>query len=158
VRVIGIDPGATGAIALIDTDYPENTMVWDLEASISASTKTVSGRALAERLADTWSVECIFVEEVHANTMSYKGNFTLGMATGIILGVCTALERPVRRIKPKEWQKDMGLSNIDAVFRKDAHRARAMEMWPHLSEQLKRKKDHNRADALLIAEAGRRTL
>ena len=158
MRVIGIDPGVTGALALIDTDYPEHTDIWDLEAAISASTKTVSGRALAERLIDTWSVDCIFVEEVHANTMSYKGNFTLGLATGIILGVCTALERPVRRIKPKEWQQAMGLSNIPPKERKDAHRQRAIEMWPQLGDRLNRIKDHNRADALLIAEAGRRTL
>lgn len=157
MKVVGIDPGVTGAIALIDTDNNE-AIVWDLESTTLASTMTVSALALVDTLSVIGLVDCVFIEEVHANTMSYKGNFTLGMATGVILGVCATLNRPVRRIKPKEWQKDMGLSNIDAVFRKDAHRARAMEMWPDLSDRLKRKKDHNRADALLIAEAGRMRL
>lgn len=162
MRVIGIDPGATGAVALIDTEHPLTggmyAEVWDLEASASASTKTISGHWLCALLADIGEVECVFVEEVHANTLSYKGNFTLGMATGGILGVLAALNRPVRRIKPKEWQKAMGLSNISPVDRKEAHRFKAIEMWPSARESLKHKKDHNRADALLIAEAGRLSL
>lgn len=154
MRVVGIDPGSTGAIALLD----EVSHVWDLVTVKIGSVNIVSPQSLRNRILEIGPVDHIFVEEVHANAMSYKSNFTLGAALGVILGVCSTLERPVTRIKPKEWQAATGVSQVPAKERKNTHRQRAMELWPQLEDDLRLVKHHNRADALLIAEAGRKTL
>lgn len=154
-KVIGIDPGSTGALAYIGND---EVTVDDLPTTTLGSTTIVSAQRLRQMLADIGPVDCVFVENVHANAMSYKGNFTLGVALGTILGVCAALDRPMRRIQPKDWQKEVGAYAIAKSERKNAHRQLAIEMWPQLEGRLRLVKHHNRADALLIAEAGRRTL
>lgn len=160
MKIVGIDPGTTGAIALISTMASEaaGAAVWDLEAVRIGSVNILSPQRLRDRLVQLGPIDHIFVEEVHANAMSYKSNFTLGAALGVILGVCAALDRPVTRIKPKEWQAAVGVSQVPAATRKNTHRQRAQELWPGLVDDLKLVKHHNRADALLIAEAGRKTL
>ena len=151
--IIGIDPGATGAIAILDG---VNADVYDLPTAKIGGSVQISPQRLRSMLVGFGAVDRVFIEDVHANTMSYKGNFTLGLALGIIHGVCAALDRPVERLQPKYWQQAVGVSNIPKAQRKDAHRQLAMELWPHLYDHLKLVKHHNRADALLIAEAGRR--
>ena len=156
MRVIGIDPGSTGAIAILDGPLGR-AIVYDLPTAKIGGSMQVSPQRLRSMLVEIGPIDRIFVEDVHANTMSYKGNFTLGLALGIIHGVCAALDRPIERLQPKVWQQAVGVATIPKAQRKAAHRQLAMELWPHLYDELKLVKSHNRADALLIAEAGRRT-
>ena len=152
--IVGIDPGSTGALAVIGG---EQAIVYDLPTAKIGGSMQISPQRLSAMLAMIGPVERIFIEDVHANTMSYKGNFTLGLAVGIIHGVCAAMDRPVQRIQPKDWQRAVGAATLRRVERKDAHRQIAMELFPELYDQLRLVKHHNRADALLIAEAGRRS-
>ena len=66
---------------------------------------------------------------------------------GVIKGVCSALSLPIYFIRPTKWKKHFNLINVN----KDASRTKAIEIYPEISNKLSRKKDSNRADAILIA-------
>lgn len=157
MRIIGIDPGVTGAIALVQDTQPAE--VWDIPSASVGNTKQMSAQSLVEFITAWGEVDGVFVEDNRAQ--GHNGalaNFSMGMSLGTIFGVCATLRRPVYRVKPREWQTTMGLTQVKRVDRKNAHRQRARELFPALDEALRLVRHHNRADALLIAEHGRRTL
>jgi len=162
MKVIGIDPGVTGALAVVgDEHYPGGANVWDLPVASIGTTKQIDPRELTEVLALIGPVDLVVIEDNRANGVNgSKANFSMGLSLGIIHGVVAALDRPVLRVKPAQWQTFHGLTGptLDSKSRKDMHRMRAIEKWPSAREDLKRAMDHNRADALLIAEYGRSTL
>jgi hypothetical protein len=80
----------------------------------------------------------------------------MGRCVGLIAATVLVTGRALHRVKPQQWQQSVGVSNLKAAERKDGHRMRAMELFPELHDELKRKADHNRADALLITEYARR--
>ena len=73
--------------------------------------------------------------------------FNFGQTFGAIKGVCAALELPIFFVRPTKWKKYFELLNSS----KDASRTKAIEMYPSLSNQLSKKKDVNKSDAILIA-------
>jgi crossover junction endodeoxyribonuclease RuvC len=77
--------------------------------------------------------------------------FSLGDSFGVIRGVCAALRLPVHFVAPATWKKHFGLGSD-----KEEARARAINLFPDAS--LARKKDHGRAEAILIALYGSRKL
>lgn len=158
MRIVGIDPGVTGAIALVQ-DHGKPPELWDIEAVSVGGTKQMSPQGLIDILTAWGPVDGVVVEDNRAQGNNGSlANFSMGMSLGIIYGVCATLGRPVHRVKPREWQTTMGLSQVKRVDRKNAHRQRARELWPEIDDSLKLVRHHNRADALLIAEHGRRTL
>ena len=76
-------------------------------------------------------------------------SFKLGMNTGIVVGVVGTLQLPLVRMRPVDWKRANGLIRKE----KDASRHLARELWPHMQNQLTRKLDVDRADAMLIARA-----
>ncbi len=73
--------------------------------------------------------------------------FNFGQSFGVIKCVCSALSLPIYFIRPTKWKKHFNLINVN----KDASRTKAIEIYPEISNKLSRKKDSNRADAILIA-------
>ena len=73
--------------------------------------------------------------------------FNFGQTFGAIKGVCAALELPIFFVRPIKWKKHFELLNSS----KDASRTKVIEMYPALSNQLSKKKDVNKSDAILIA-------
>ena len=73
--------------------------------------------------------------------------FNFGQTFGAIKGVCAALELPIFFVRPSKWKKHFELINSS----KDSSRTKAIEMYPYLSNQLSKKKDVNKSDAILIA-------
>jgi len=57
------------------------------------------------------------------------------------------MQLPTYFVRPVKWKKYFGLINSE----KDASRTKAIEIFPYVSEKLSRKKDANKADAILIA-------
>lgn len=153
MRAIGIDPGTTGALAIIDTNSGY-AAVHDLPTYHVSSMRQVDPDTLIEMIEGLMPIDAAFIEDVHANALSYKSNFALGHALGCCITALSANNVSIRRLKPKDWQRVTGLASIPKTERKDAHRARAMEIYPELRSSLKNKQDHNRADAVLIADAG----
>ena len=86
----------------------------------------------------------------HVTAMPGQGvtsMFNFGQSFGILKGICGAMQLPVYFIRPAKWKKYFNLINSE----KDASRTRAIEIFPYYSSHLSKKKDSNKADAILIA-------
>ena len=73
--------------------------------------------------------------------------FNFGQSYGILKGICSAMQLPMSFVRPAKWKKYFNLINCE----KDASRTKAIEIFPYFSTQLSKKKDSNKADAILIA-------
>ena len=88
------------------------------------------------------------VEQVNAMPgQGVTSMFNFGQTFGAIKGICAALGLPIFLVRPAKWKKHFELINSS----KDASRTKAIEMYPSISEQLSKKKDVNKSDAILIA-------
>ena len=97
-----------------------------------------------------FSKKDIFVVVEQVSAMPGQGvtsMFNFGQSFGILKGICTAMQLPMYFVRPAKWKKYFNLLNSE----KDASRTRAIEIFPYFSSQLSRKKDSNKADAILIA-------
>ena len=90
----------------------------------------------------------VIIEQVSAMPgQGVTSMFNFGQSFGILKGICSAMQLPMYFVRPAKWKKYFGLINSE----KDASRTRAIEMFPYFSSQLSKKKDSNKADAILIA-------
>jgi len=152
---VGIDPGLSGAVATI---YSDGTV--DLIDTPVMMTTKKGGKSkndylpyqMAAMLAD--KEKClVFIESVHA--MPGQGStsmFRFGYGCGLWEGIIAALGLSLTKVTPQAWKKEL----MKGMKDKDAARIRAQELFPNCTKELSRKKDCGRADALLIAEYGRR--
>ena len=90
----------------------------------------------------------VVVEQVNAMPgQGVTSMFNFGQTFGAIKGVCAALKLPIFFVRPSKWKKHFELINSS----KDSSRTKVIEMYPDLSNQLTKKKDVNKSDAILIA-------
>ena len=90
----------------------------------------------------------VVVEQVSAMPgQGVTSMFNFGQSFGIIKGICSAMQLPLYFVRPTKWKKYFNLIKSE----KDASRTRAIEIFPYFSSQLSKKKDSNKADAILIA-------
>ena len=152
MKIVGVDPGLTGSIALLDDD---NTRVYDMPRGVDG----VDG-AFVYRLLAKWEPAEVYIERTHAMPMNgSKATYSLGDTNGCLRTAVHVLRIPLIWVPPRQWQSQFSLAggSYTDQARKDRSRWRAQELFPALADQLARAKDHNRAEALLIAEYGRRT-
>jgi hypothetical protein len=146
--IVGIDPGKTGAIALV-TDTGELFDVIDMPNTGPVGV----GAALRKYNPGTYNTANHFkrlavVEAVHAMPkQGVTSSFNFGVGYGAILGGLGALGIPVTLISASKWKRDMGLTSD-----KNLSRRRAVERWPADAARFARVKDDGRAEAALIAE------
>jgi crossover junction endodeoxyribonuclease RuvC len=147
--IVGIDPGASGAIAWLSDDGHLVT-VEDLPVAKVKVGKTMRSRMLPAALAAMLVQRrpaAVFLEEVQPmGTNGSIANFSLGKSAGLIEGIVAGLGIPLTMVRPKDWQKHYGLSGGD----KGSSRARAMQIWPGSVDSFARVKDDGRAEAALI--------
>jgi crossover junction endodeoxyribonuclease RuvC len=90
----------------------------------------------------------VIIEQVSAMPgQGVTSMFNFGQSFGILKGICSAMQLPMYFVRPAKWNKYFNLINSE----KDASRTKAIEVFPYFSSQLLRKKDSNKADAILIA-------
>ena len=143
MRIVGVDPGMSGALAVYDHGTLES--VHDMPVLDGQ----VDGGALAELL-DEWGPEMVCVERVQPMPrVGTIASFKLGMNYGIVLGVATALSHPLTTLRPVDWKRRMGLIGKT----KDASRRLAIELWPNHASMFRLAKHDGRAEAALIARA-----
>lgn len=137
-----IDPGAVhAAIAVFHDDTP--VFVDDIRTANGMLDSVTFAHALRDM-----KVERIVVENVHAMPkQGLSSTFRFGMGCGIIHGVAGALRLPLALVTPSQW-KGYHLLRSD----KEAARAMAIRKWPEHARHLDRKKDADRAEALLIGD------
>jgi len=154
MRRIGIDPGLSGAIAVLTDDSLQihDMPVMTVDRNGKAK-RQVSANELAELLNLYAGKDChVYCERVGAvSGQGVTSVFSFGRSFGMIEGILAALKIPVTFVAPATWVKGVGRGPG-----KDASRARAMELFPNYEYFFKRVKDDGRADAALIAHWGRK--
>ena len=149
---IGIDPGLSGAIAKVSG---EDIEVWDMPTLEVRKKRFLNATLLAELLSSIkygrTPQKCeVLLERVSARPgQGVTSMFSFGTSSGIIQGIIATLGIPLTFVTPQEWRKKMGVPKG-----KDGSRQRVLELRPDLASKFSRKKDHGRADAVLLALYG----
>ena len=154
---IGIDPGVSGAIAIVSDDGVE---LFDMPTAPKSSGKgkEVNCGSLVPILYDHRGLlmygpnaPMVYLEKVHARPrQGVTSMFSFGRSLGVVEGVLAALEIPYTFVNPQKWKRLAGLQGKP----KDYSRTVASKLYPEVAKELTRKKDVGRADALLIAHFG----
>jgi crossover junction endodeoxyribonuclease RuvC len=151
MKIIGIDPGLSGAIAVLENNKVLNIFDMPVMSEGKKNKRQLNSALLVSLLKeniDQSEEVSIVVEQVNAMPgQGVTSMFNFGQTFGAIKGVCAALELPIFFVRPSKWKKYFELINSS----KDSSRTKAIEMYPMLSKQLAKKKDVNKSDAILIA-------
>ena len=149
--IFGIDPGVSGAISVLENK--KVIEVFDMPTMIDGkkNKRQVNGSHLTNIIKEIilLNKETIAVVE-HVNAMPGQGvtsMFNFGQSFGVIKGICAALSLPIYFVRPTKWKKHFNLIKTN----KEASRTKVIEIYPEISGKLSRKKDSNKADAILIA-------
>ena len=151
--IIGIDPGLSGSICFFENgkileviEMPTMTEGKKNKKQVNASQiyNEISKRV---NLIEKQNIRVV-IEQVSAMPgQGVTSMFNFGQSFGILKGICSAMQIPMYFVRPAKWKKYFNLINSE----KDASRTRAIEIFPYFSAQLSKKKDSNKADAILIA-------
>ena len=151
--VIGIDPGISGSICFFQDGKIIDVVEMPTMTDGKKNKKQVNGsqifNEISERIKkiDKKDIKVI-IEQVSAMPgQGVTSMFNFGQSYGILKGICSAMQLPMYFVRPAKWKKYFNLINSE----KDASRTKAIEIFPYFSAQLSRKKDNNKADAILIA-------
>lgn len=153
MKIMGIDPGLEGAIA-VTNDQPmgieADVSLQDIPILKVGKRRELNIGEMVKIMADE-KPDAVFIEK--AQTMPKQGVASSGKymyVFGVLVGICAAFCIPYTLVHPARWKKFM---MPDMQKAKDASIMRVQQMYPHIV--FARKKDHHRADALLIAEYGK---
>jgi crossover junction endodeoxyribonuclease RuvC len=150
--VLGIDPGASGAIAVLTQDG-ELTEVVDMPSTPESKCRSATNAPLLAGILASTHARVAFCEFVGARPTDAKASaFAFGRARGVIEGCAGALGPPIVFLTPPTWKR---IADIPAgAENKDLARTRAIARWPARADLFARKYDVDRAEACLIAVAG----
>ena len=151
MKIIGIDPGLNGAIVIMENNKVLSVFDMPVMSEGKKNKRQLNSAQLVRIIKEnTLANDDINVVVEQVNAMPGQGvtsMFNFGQTFGAIKGVCAALELPIFFVRPAKWKKHFELINAS----KDSSRTKVMEMYPTLSNDLAKKKDVNKSDAILIA-------
>ena len=151
MKIIGIDPGLSGAIAILKDNKVLKIFDMPVMSEGKKNKRQLNSAQLVDLIRENMSIEdevAVVVEQVNAMPgQGVTSMFNFGQTFGAIKGVCAALKLPIFFVRPSKWKKHFELINSS----KDSSRTKVIEMYPTLSDQLAKKKDVNKSDAILIA-------
>ena len=150
MRIIGIDPGLSGGIAILD-----DLKIFDVfDMPIMSEGKKNKNQLNSAQLVNILKKNIVngntfvIVEQVSAMPgQGVTSMFNFGQSFGILKGICSAMHLSMHFVRPAKWKKYFNLIKCE----KDASRTKAIEIFPYFSTNLSKKKDANKADAILIA-------
>ena len=151
--IIGIDPGISGSICFFENGKIIDVIEMPTMTEGKKNKKQVNGSQIYNEILKRINIDGkqdIRVVIEHVTAMPGQGvtsMFNFGQSFGILKGICSAMQLPMYFVRPAKWKKYFNLLNSE----KDASRTRAIEIFPYFSAQLSKKKDSNKADAILIA-------
>ena len=151
MRIIGIDPGLSGAIAILENNKVVGIYDMPVMAEGKKNKRQLNSAQLVNIIKDNTNTKeeiAVVVEQVNAMPgQGVTSMFNFGQTFGAIKGVCAALNLSIFFVRPSKWKRHFELINSS----KDSSRTKVIEMYPSLSRQLSKKKDVNKSDAILIA-------
>ena len=151
--IIGIDPGISGSICFFQDGKIIDVVEMPTMTEGKKNKKQVNGSQIFNEISDRIKKLDkkdikVIIEQVSAMPgQGVTSMFNFGQSFGILKGICSAMQLPMYFVRPAKWKKYFNLINSE----KDASRTKAIEIFPYFSSQLSRKKDSNKADAILIA-------
>ena len=150
--IIGIDPGISGSICFFKDGRIIEVIEMPVMTEGKKNKKQVNGAQIynefLKRINKKEDEIRVVIEQVSAMPgQGVTSMFNFGQSFGILKGICSAMQLPMFFVRPAKWKKYFNLINSQ----KDASRTRAIEIFPYFSTQLSKKKDSNKADAILIA-------
>ena len=151
--IIGIDPGITGSICFFEDGKIIDVVEMPNMAEGKKNKRQVNGaqiyHEISKRIKNLEKKDIkVIIEQVAAMPgQGVTSMFNFGQSFGVLKGICAAMQIPMYFVRPAKWKKYFNLINSE----KDASRTKAIEIFPHFSTQLSRKKDSNKADAILIS-------
>ena len=151
--IIGIDPGISGSICFFENGKIIDVVEMPTMAEGKKNKRQVNGSQIYNEISSRIKQQeklniRIVIEQVSAMPgQGVTSMFNFGQSFGILKGICSAMQLPMYFVRPAKWKKYFGLINSE----KDASRTKAIEIFPYFSSQLSKKKDSNKADAILIA-------
>ena len=152
MKIIGIDPGLSGAIAVMHDKKLINMYDMPVMAEGKKNKRQLNSSQLVNIIKENINEDeeaIVVVEQVNAMPgQGVTSMFNFGQTFGAIKGVCAALKLPIFFVRPSKWKKHFELINSS----KDSSRTKVIEMYPTLSGQLAKKRDVNKSDAILIAK------
>ena len=151
--VIGIDPGISGSICFIEDGKILDAIEMPTMADGKKNKRQVNSSQIFNEISKRIQKDSnqdirVVIEQVSAMPgQGVTSMFNFGQSFGTLKGICSAMQLPMYFVRPAKWKKYFGLINSE----KDASRTKAIEMFPYFSSKLSKKKDSNKADAILIA-------
>ena len=151
--IIAIDPGITGSICFFENGKIIDLVEMPNMAEGKKNKKQVNGAQIYNEIfLKTKDLEKkdikVVIEQVSAMPgQGVTSMFNFGQSFGALKGICSAMQLPMYFVRPAKWKKYFNLINSE----KDASRTKAIQIFPYISAQLSKKKDANKADAILIA-------
>ena len=151
--IIGIDPGITGSICFFEDGKVLEVLDMPNMAEGKKNKRQVNGAQIYNEIFNrtkNYSKKNIKVIIENVSAMPGQGvtsMFNFGQSFGVLKGICSAMQLSMYFVRPAKWKKYFNLINTE----KDASRTKVIEIFPYISQQLSRKKDSNKADAVLIA-------
>ena len=151
--IIGIDPGISGSICFLEDGIIKDVLEMPTMTEGKKNKKQVNGSQIYNEIffriktSEKKNIKVV-IEQVSAMPgQGVTSMFNFGQSFGILKGICSAMQLPIYFVRPAKWKKYFNLINSE----KDASRTRAIEIFPYFSSNLSKKKDSNKADAILIA-------
>ena len=151
--IIGIDPGISGSICFFEEGKIIDVIEMPTMTEGKKNKRQVNGAQIYNEIfkrvskAQKFNVRVV-IEQVSAMPgQGVTSMFNFGQSFGILKGICSAMQLSMLFVRPAKWKKYFNLINSE----KDASRTKAIEIFPYFSSQLSKKKDSNKADAILIA-------
>ena len=151
--IIGIDPGISGAICFFENDEVKEVIDIPSMDDGKKNKRQINGQQIfneiSSRIKNIPKKEIrVVIEQVSAMPgQGVTSMFNFGQSFGVLKGICSAMQLSMHFVRPAKWKKYYGLIKTE----KDASRTKVIEIFPYISSQLSRKKDSNKADAILIA-------
>ena len=151
--IIGIDTGISGSICFLENGKILDVIEMPTMAEGKKNKRQVNGSQIYNEINKRINKHenqdtRVVIEQVSAMPgQGVTSMFNFGQSFGILKGICSAMQLPMFFVRPAKWKKYFNLINSE----KDASRTRAIEIFPYFSSQLSKKKDSNKADAILIA-------
>ena len=151
--IIGIDPGITGSLCFFGDGEIIDVVEMPNMPEGKKNKRQVNGAQIYYEIfsrikdLDKKNIKVI-IEQVSAMPgQGVTSMFNFGQSFGVLKGICAAMQLPVYFVRPAKWKKYFNLINSE----KDASRTKAIQIFPYISSQLSKKKDANKADAILLA-------
>ena len=151
--IIGVDPGISGSICFLLDGKILEVLEMPTMAEGKKNKKQINGSQIFNEInrvikkIQNQEVRVV-IEQVSAMPgQGVTSMFNFGQSFGILKGICSAMKLPMYFVRPAKWKKYFNLINSE----KDASRTKAIEIFPYFSQELSKKKDANKADAILIA-------